>query len=266
MKTIEYFKLQAKNLYKDFKTQKPYFDPSLGNHLFEYTPKFFDVDALVTDFDIDEGSFTLMNAQHIIAKLVGFKKWTEMLKASMPALELARLLFDNQHKISYEEWVDYFTDIENENNVILDDEYKLDIFKQVFADVDGHDTYVFDYRLVRMEKPSNENQIIKPKKIEEKMKTTVQISALPLVGADRNEFIEVANAKFEDVLDRIEAENPQLTRKLWNAEKYIDEELLTPDMLPIGRDYALSLVDAFLVNYVIGLAVQADEQAAAALK
>jgi hypothetical protein len=48
MKTIEYFKLQAKNLHKDFKTQKPYFDSSLGDNLFEYPPKFFDVDALLS--------------------------------------------------------------------------------------------------------------------------------------------------------------------------------------------------------------------------
>lgn len=85
MKTIEHFKLQEKNLHKDFKTQKTYFDPSLGGDFFEYAPKFFDVDALVTDFEIDEDNFTLMNAQHIIAKLVGFEKWTELLKASSRA-------------------------------------------------------------------------------------------------------------------------------------------------------------------------------------
>lgn len=72
MKTIEYFKLQSKNLHKDFKTQKPYYDSSLGGNFFEYAPKFFDVDALVTDLEIDENHFTLMNAQHIIARLAGF--------------------------------------------------------------------------------------------------------------------------------------------------------------------------------------------------
>ncbi len=98
-KTIDYFKLQAKNLHKDFKTQKRYFDSLLGGNFFEYAPKFFDVDARLNDFDIDENYFTLMNAQHIIAKLVGFEKWTEMLKASPPALELGKLLFGNMHKI-----------------------------------------------------------------------------------------------------------------------------------------------------------------------
>jgi hypothetical protein len=107
------------------------------------------------------------------------------------------------------------------------------------------------------EKQSNENQITKPKK----MKTTVQISALPLVGTDRIEFIETANSVFENVLDRIEPRHPKLVRKLWDAEKYIDETLLTLDMLPIDRDYALSLIDAFLVHHVVGLAVEADDQA-----
>ena len=35
MKPIEYFKLQAKNLHKDFKTQKPYFDSTYGRDLYE---------------------------------------------------------------------------------------------------------------------------------------------------------------------------------------------------------------------------------------
>lgn len=253
MTTIEYFKLQAKNLHKDFKTQKPYFDPSLGRNLYGYAPKFFDVDALVTDFDIDEGNFTLMNAQHIIAKLVGFEKWTEMLKASPSALELSKLLFDNMHKIRNEEWEYYIIDIENKNDVIFDDEDKLAIFKKVFADVDGHQSNGYDYRLAKNEKPSNENQIIKPKKKNMEKKTSLQISALPLIGADRKEFIKVANEKFEDIMRTIEPKHPELLRKLWNPEQYVDE-VIRPDMLPIDRDYALSMTEAFLVHHVIGLA------------
>lgn len=255
MKTIEYFKLQAKNLHKDFKTQKPYFDPSLGDNLYGYEPKFFDVDALVTDFDIDEDHFTLMNAQHIIAKLAGFEKWTDMLKASLPALELAKLLFDNMHKIRNEEWEYYILDVANENDIILDDEHRLDIFKTVFADVDGHQSDGYDYRLTKNKKPSNENQIIKPKK----MKLTLQISALPLVGADRKEFIEAANKKFEDILQMKEPRHPELLRKLWNPEQYLDEDLLRPDMLPMDRDYALSLIDAFLIHHFIDLDTAADK-------
>jgi hypothetical protein len=260
MNTIEYFKLQSKNLYKDFKTQKPYFDPSLGDNLYEYSPKFFDVDALVTDFDIDEENFTLMNAQHIIVKLAGFQKWGEMLKATASALELSKLLFDNMHKIRNEEWGYYIIDVENENNVILDDEDKLDIFKTVFADVDGHQSDGYDYRLAITEKPSNENQITKPtKKIMEK-KNPLQISALPLTGADRKEFIKAANEKFENIMATIEPDHPELTRKSWNPEKYVDE-VIRQDMLPIDREYALSIAEDFLVHHVIGLAAEADNQA-----
>lgn len=257
MKTIEYFKLQAKNLHKDFKTQKPYFDSSLGANLFEYVPKFFDVDALIADFDIDENNFTLMNAQHIIARLIGFKKWTAMLKASPSALELAKLLFDNMHKISIEEWEIYISGTENDNDVLFADETKLDIFKMVFVDVDGHQSYGYDYRLTNSEKSSNENQIIKPNP--KKMKSGIKISALPLIGADRKEAIEIANNKFEDIMQTIEPTYPELVRKLWNPDQYIDE-VLKPDMLPIDRDYALSLIEAFLIPNVIGLATEADEQ------
>lgn len=89
-----------------------------------------------------------------------------------------------------------------------------------------------------------------------------QITALPLADPDRAEFVEAANDVFETVLERIEAENPEATRKLWNAEHYVDNLLLTDDMLPIDRAYALSLIDAFLVHHVIDLAVQADKLAA----
>jgi len=82
-----------------------------------------------------------------------------------------------------------------------------------------------------------------------------------LNGADRLEFIQAANATFEKFLDRIESEHPQLVRKLWNPEKYIDEVLLKPDMLPIDRDYALSLVEAALVHHGIELAAEADNLA-----
>lgn len=253
MKTIEYFKLQAKNLYKDFKTQKLYFDSSLGGNFYEYEPKFFDVDALVTDFDIDEERFTLMNAQHIIAKLVGFEKWTTMLQASPAALELAKLLFENMHKIRNEEWEIYILGIEHENDILLDDEDKLGIFKKVFADVDGHQSDGYDYRLAKYEKPSNENKVIKPKK----KKAAIKITALPLVGADLKKAIETANTKFEDLLQMMEPRHPELLRKLWNPERYIIE-VFNPDMLPIDRDYALSLIEAFLVHHFIDLDTEAD--------
>lgn len=255
MKTIEYFKLQAKNLYRDFKTQKPYYDPTYGRDLYQYTPKYFDVDSLALDFDIDEDNFTLMNAQHCIAKLAGFTKWTDMLKASPSALQLSKLLFENMHKISIIEWDIYLSAEQREKDFLFDDEDKLDIFQIVFADADGNQTDGYDYRLSKSEKTSDNNQKFKPMK----KKNNVQISALPLAEADRIEFLETAESAFERVMQRVEPEHPDLVRNLWNAENYIDE-VLQQDKLPIDKDYALSLIDAFLVQHVIQLAVETDEQ------
>lgn len=252
MKTIEYLKLQAKNLYKDFRTQK-ISDSSFGVKLFEYAPSFFDVDALVTDFNIDENNFTLMTAQHIIAKLAGFTKWTEMLKASNFSLELAKLLFDNMHKISTEEWESYVFVLENENNVVFDDETKLDIFKTVFANVEGHMSNGFDYHLNKRDDPSIENT---KSKLMDRRSTSIVLS-LPLVGEERLEFIEVANQVFKNILLRIEPRYCELVRNLWNAEQYIDD-VLKPDLSPIDREYALSLIEAFLVQYIIRLVPDTD--------
>lgn len=256
MKTIDYFKLQAKNLYKDFKTQKSYFDPSYGRDLYQYTPKYFDVDALVLDFDIDEDNFTLMKAQHYIANLAGFTKWTEMQDTSPSALKLSKLLFDNMHKISAVEWDIYISGEQHEKGFLFDDGFKLDIFKAVFDDVDDHQSDGYDYRLSKSEYLPDIKKVIKLKK----KNPAVQISALPLAGTDRKKFIKTADLVFQNVLERIEPENPDLVRKLWDPENYIDEILLKPDMLPIDRSYALSLIDAFLLHHVIGLAVEVDNQ------
>jgi hypothetical protein len=59
---------------------------------------------------------------------------------------------------------------------------------------------------------------------------------------------------------RMVPRNPGLTLKLWDAEDFVDN-LLTKDMLPISREYALSLIDSFLVHHVLGLAAQADKMA-----
>jgi hypothetical protein len=92
MTHLEYFKLQAKNLHKDYATQ--FFDKDEG--VYDYDQKYFDVNQIVLDFDIDEKSkFSLMNAQHIIANMVGFDKWTDLVKAPNNKLGEARKLLEN---------------------------------------------------------------------------------------------------------------------------------------------------------------------------
>lgn len=141
MTHIEYFKLQAKNLFKDFKTKTKPFD------LYEYNPQYFDIDRIVVDYDFDEDNFSLMNAQHIISLMAGFKKWTDLLRASEAELILAKLLFDNQDKISVDDWEMYIASVERDNNDLeFDPESKLEILKLVFLGGD-YDSTCVDYRL-----------------------------------------------------------------------------------------------------------------------
>lgn len=134
MNTIDYFKLQAKNLHRDFRTKKPVFDEAIGDFLYEYEPIYFDVNGIVCDFDLDEDNFSLMNAQHVIAQIAGFEKWTELLRASPSELELAKLLFDNQDIIHVITWIDYISEVEEMNQTKYDSESKLGIYKEQFLE------------------------------------------------------------------------------------------------------------------------------------
>jgi hypothetical protein len=147
MNTIDYFKLQAKNLYRDFKTQKPVFDEEFKNYVYEYTPKYFDILGIILDLDFDEEKFSLMNAQHIIAELAGFYKWGELLKATEEELELSKLLFDNQHIIDVINWKIYIANVEEMNGAKLDSEEKLDVYKQVFLEMRLFEDSTTDYLL-----------------------------------------------------------------------------------------------------------------------
>lgn len=253
MTPIEYLKLQAKNLHKDFKTQTSSFDPKLRRNVYQYDPKFFKIDQLVDDLNINEEKFKLGNAQHVIAKLCGLEKWTDLLKATPVKVELSVLLYTNMEKCEVRDWNQYILNIENENNVKLDDDFKVQIFNEGFLKWQ-EDVYYEDYRITREDEDEIEWENDEPV-------STEQVTSLPISEDYREEFIKEANWSFERIFKRIEPEHPEQTRKLWDAGKYIDEELLRPDMLPIDRDYALSLVDAFLVGYVIQLAAQADREA-----
>jgi hypothetical protein len=145
--------------------------------------------------------------------------------------------------------------IEAENKVKLDDEFKLQTFTEVFLERE-QDIYYDDYRLSK----DDETEIEWEKDDAISNVPTAKISSLPPANDDREEFIKAANQSFERVFSRIEPDNPELTRSLWNAEKYIDEDILTSDRLPIDLDYALSMIDAFMVGYVIQLATEADNQ------
>ena len=255
MAPIEYLKLQAKNLHKDFKTQTSSFDPTLRRSVYEYDPRFFKIDLLVDDFNINEENFKLGNAQHVIAKLCGLDKWTDLSKASPAKIELSIILYTNMDRVEVRDWEEYVSRIETENKVKLDDEFRLQIFTEVFIEGEQH-IYYDGYRLSK----DDETEIEWEKDDAISGVPTAKISSLPLANDDREEFITAANQSFDRVFSRIEPDNPELTRSLWDAEKYIDDDILTPDRLPIDREYALSMIDAFMIGYVIQLAAEADNQ------
>lgn len=149
MTPIDYFKLQAKNLFKDYKTKTPYIDKVDGNSYYTYSPKYFDIERIFLEYDWDEEDFSLMKAQHLFALMLGFGKWADILKASDAELELAKLLWDNQHKIHLEEWDMYISGAELNNATTFDTEARIEIFRQVFVNVDGHCSQFGDYRINR---------------------------------------------------------------------------------------------------------------------
>ncbi|MCM1296839.1 MAG: hypothetical protein NC311_14975 [Muribaculaceae bacterium] len=134
MEYIDFFKLQAKNLLRDYKTQETYQDGEF--ELFKYSPKYFDIEAIFGDFGnlrsifvdyyCDESNFKLGNAQHIIALLVGFNKWTDLINAKEKDLKLAKFLFDNQDKISVAELNEAMQMYKYDYNVNCDTDFKLE--------------------------------------------------------------------------------------------------------------------------------------------
>ena len=69
------------------------------------------------------------------------------MKASETELELARLLFDYQDKIDLEDWRMYIAGAEFDNKTTFNTGERIEIFKNVFANVDGHSNPFGDYRL-----------------------------------------------------------------------------------------------------------------------
>lgn len=147
MNTIDYFRLQAKNLHKDFKTKTRVFDKMANDFLYEYEPKYFDVEMIVTEFNIDEENFSLMNAQHIIAKIINFNSWAALLKASSAELELAKLLYDYQDRIDLIGWQLYIADSQTMNDTELNTEIQIDIFQKVVVEENIFDSVIESYLL-----------------------------------------------------------------------------------------------------------------------
>ncbi len=137
MKPIDYFKLQAKNLLKAYKSKRPDFDDLDGNTYYTYDSKYIDLDTILLEWDWEDERFSgLMKAQHSLALMLGYEKWGDLLKAPEAELELEKLLFDNQD-IHKEDWEMYIAGVERDNDTTFDPDFRLDIFKHVFLNVKG---------------------------------------------------------------------------------------------------------------------------------
>lgn len=90
MKPLNYFKLCAKNLLRDYKTEY-----SQSDSVYDYQPQFFDINKIMLDFDLDaDDTFSLMTAQHIIAKMVGLKSWSELINLDDSELAKRKEILD----------------------------------------------------------------------------------------------------------------------------------------------------------------------------
>lgn len=120
MSNLEFFKKQAKNLFKDWNSRKR-IERKDGTYYYRYGKSFFDVKDLFKFFGLsmkDEESFCLQKAQHMIAQMVGFKNWNELNKTSDDFLELSELLlrhFKNSSDIIG--WHIFFEDEVNTDDV-----------------------------------------------------------------------------------------------------------------------------------------------------
>lgn len=101
MKNIDYFKLQAKNLLKDYQTRYL----SENGELYEYEPKFFDIIGIFLEYGIMDDDknfeFKLGNAQHLIAQMAGFDNWHNLINATEIEQSDARKLLENSAHNGY---------------------------------------------------------------------------------------------------------------------------------------------------------------------
>ncbi|WP_202108000.1 hypothetical protein [Succinivibrio dextrinosolvens] len=101
MASIEYFKRQAKLLLKDYNSSKEHnFDQK--SVFYEEPQEHFDIKNVFLKANKTIGeSLSLMNAQHLIAKLSDFKKWEDLLHTSDAQREIGALKL-NAYKIGME--------------------------------------------------------------------------------------------------------------------------------------------------------------------
>ncbi len=89
MSNINFFKQESKNLLKDWKTQSITIRDD-GTISYHYENKFYNMDEFFTALnwnDKDRSEIMLVRAQHLIAKITGFRNWNDLIHASKRELE-----------------------------------------------------------------------------------------------------------------------------------------------------------------------------------
>ena len=135
MTHLDFFKLQAKNLYRDWKTHT-----ETEDGIYEYHPRFFDVDGFLLYYeeDLDERDFCLQRAQHLVAQTAGFDKWNDLIKAGEKELELAKIVFigctsTGNLSLSREDWLTFYS---GEGIFELPIEGQIEVAKFYFTEMD----------------------------------------------------------------------------------------------------------------------------------
>jgi hypothetical protein len=135
MSNLEFFKKQSKNFLKDWKSQTKIVETD-GNVYFRYSPKFFDIEDWFSYFELsakDEQDVKLSRAQHYIAKIAGFRKWTDLIAASEKELIYAEIKLRNfKNSMNLIQWEYIEKDYELAD---LDIDSKIEYAKQFFKSV-----------------------------------------------------------------------------------------------------------------------------------
>lgn len=91
MTTIDYYKQQAKLLLKDYNSFKEN-NFNQNETIFDKPQKHFDINNVFSKANKKTTEvITLMNAQHIIAKISDFKDWNDLLHSSEPQREIGAM-------------------------------------------------------------------------------------------------------------------------------------------------------------------------------
>lgn len=141
MKTIDYYKQQAKLLLKDYNLSKEH-NFNQSEVVYDEPQEHFDINNVFSKANKQKGEdIKLMNAQHILAKIADFKDWNDVLHSSEPQREIGAFKL-NAYKIGMDPHMieaanmlvdqELFVDfVDDEGNVDYTDEQELEMWKYV---------------------------------------------------------------------------------------------------------------------------------------